>query len=177
MSVPRISPIEARRRLADGTAVLVDIRGPMEHARESIPGAKSDPISSLDPSTVAASLADTPAVIFHCQTGKRTADNEAQLAKCPAPEVFLLEGGLNAWKSAGFPTKLDKSKPIELQRQVQIAAGTLVLAGLALGAFVSPWFSLISAFVGSGLVFAGLSGWCGMANLLSAMPWNRAPAS
>ena len=90
--------------------------------------------------------------------------------------MFLLEGGLNAWKSAGLPTQIDRSKPIELQRQVQIAAGSLVLIGVALALTVSPAFIALSAFVGAGLTFAGISGWCGMAKLLGVMPWNKAAA-
>jgi hypothetical protein len=60
-----------------------------------------------------------------------------------------------------------------MQRQVQIVAGSLVLAGLLLALLISPWFAAVSAFIGAGLVFAGASGWCGMAHLLGAMPWNR----
>lgn len=175
MNIPKISPVEAGRRIADGSAVLVDIREPMEHAREAIPGARSVPLSSFDASNLSMQLGGAPTVIFHCQTGKRTVDNESRLASCALPEVYVLEGGLNAWKSAGLPTKIDRSKPIEIQRQVQIAAGSLVLLGLLLALFVSPWFALLSAFVGAGLTFAGVSGWCGMAKLLGAMPWNRVP--
>ena len=176
MNIPKISPAEAVKRIAEGSAVLVDIREPMEHAREAIPGAKSVPLSRLDPSSLSVQLGGPPSVIFYCQTGKRTVDNESRLTSCSLPEVYVLEGGLNAWKNTGLPTKIDRSKPIEIQRQVQIAAGSLVLLGLLLALLVSPWFALLSAFVGAGLTFAGVSGWCGMAMLLGAMPWNKAPA-
>jgi len=176
MNIPKISPAEAGRRTAEGSAILVDIREPIEHAREAIPGAKSVPLSRFDPSNLSTHLGGVPTVIFHCQTGKRTVDNESRLASCSLPEVYVLEGGLNAWKSAGLPTKIDRSKPIELQRQVQIAAGSLVLLGLLLALLVSPWFAVVSAFVGTGLTFAGVSGWCGMAKLLGSMPWNKARA-
>src|SRR6185312_19846 len=129
-----------------------------------------------DPVSLASAHSNAPAIIFHCQGGKRTADNAALLAQCSAPEVFLLEGGLNSWKAAGLPTRLDRSKPIEMQRQVQIAAGSLILLGLFLSFLVSPAFLAVSAFVGAGLVFAGASGWCGMAKLLGLMPWNRSAA-
>lgn len=170
MTLPVLSPAEARRRLEEGSAILVDIREPMEHAREAIPGAKSHPLSGLDK----AALAGTPvAVIFHCQSGKRTGDNAAHLRACGVGETFLLEGGLAGWKQAGFETRIDRSRPIEMQRQVQIAAGTLILTGFALAALVSPLFLGLAVFVGAGLVFAGVSGWCGMARLLGLMPWNR----
>lgn len=171
MSLPIISPADARRRLAEGSAILVDIREPMEHAREAIPGARHCPLSGFDP----ASLSTIgPALIFHCQSGRRTADNAARLAACKAAEAYILEGGLSGWKAAGLPTRLDRSKPIELQRQVQITAGALVLTGVTLSFLVSPLFAALAAFIGGGLIFAGVTGWCGMARLLGAMPWNRA---
>ena len=177
MSVPAISPVEAKRRLADGSAVLVDIREPQEHAREAIPGAKLSPLSAFDSRPLSSVQGKgAPAVIFHCQSGRRTAENADRLRDCGVPEVYLLEGGLTGWKAAGFATSIDRTKPIEMQRQVQIAAGSLVLIGLVLSVAVSPWFAALSAFVGAGLVFAGISGWCGMANLLGIMPWNRVSA-
>jgi len=172
MSIPAITATEARKRLEDGTAILVDIREPAEHAREKIPGAQSMPLSHFD----AARLAGGNAVIFHCQSGNRTRTNADKLCVVDAPEMYVLEGGITGWKSAGHATKLDRSKPIELQRQVQIAAGSLIVAGLLLALLISPWFALLSAFVGCGLMFAGISGWCGMARLLAIMPWNKAAA-
>jgi rhodanese-related sulfurtransferase len=171
--IPKISPIDARRLIDEGRARLVDIREPLEHARESIPGAALVPLSSLDAGLPSSLAADGRTLIFHCQGGRRTQDNAGQLSACSAGKLYLLDGGLEAWKKAGLATRLDKSKPIELQRQVQIAAGSLVLAGLLLAVVVSAWFALLTAFVGSGLVFAGVSGWCGMARLLQRMPWNR----
>lgn len=171
MTLPTLTPDEARRRIADGSAILIDIREAAEHAREAIPGAMSHPLSALD----AAALAGSPvAVIFHCQGGKRTSDNAGRLKACGVGEAYLLEGGLSAWKSAGFETRIDRGKPIEMQRQVQIAAGSLILAGFVLAWLVSPLFLGLSAFVGAGLVFSGISGWCGMAHLLGLLPWNRA---
>lgn len=172
MSIPAITATEARKRLEEGSAILVDIREPAEHAREKIPGAQSMPLSRFD----AARLAGGKAVIFHCQSGNRTRTNADKLCVVEAPEMYVLEGGITGWKSAGYATKLDRSKPIELQRQVQIAAGSLTVLGLLLALLISPWFALLSAFVGCGLMFAGVSGWCGMARLLATMPWNKAAA-
>jgi rhodanese-related sulfurtransferase len=112
-------------------------------------------------------------VIFHCQSGRRTTANAAQLIAAGFRETYVLEGGLSGWRDAGLPSHLDRSKPIELQRQVQIAAGSLVVLGVVLAALVSPWFVLLSAVIGSGLVFAGATGTCGMARLLMLMPWNK----
>ena len=169
-----ISPLDARRRVANGSAVLVDIREPMEHAREAIPGAQLHSLSSLDPQTLAAiSGPHGAAIIFHCQSGKRTGDNAERLRKCSAAEAYILQGGLLGWKDTGYPTSVDRTKPIDMQRQVQIAGGLLIVLSLMLAWFVSPVFLAMAAFVGIGLVFAGVSGWCGMARILGRMPWNR----
>ena len=172
MTLPFITPAQAKAQIDRGTATLVDVREPMEHARESVPGAVSIPLSKLAPDKVD-EAAPGAAIIFHCQSGRRTAENAERLAGCGGGRAFILEGGLNGWKSAGYATAIDRTKPIDLQRQVQIAAGSLILAGLGLALAVSPWLLAIPAFVGGGLVFAGISGWCGMANLLAVMPWNR----
>jgi rhodanese-related sulfurtransferase len=172
--MPSIQAIDAKARIACGAAVLVDVREPLEHAREYIPGAASMPLSCFDAEAIRSVCQGkgTPVVIFHCQSGRRTAENAAQLGRCGV-EAYVLEGGINGWKKSGFDTVIDRTKPIELQRQVQIAAGSLVLLGLALSLSVSPWLLVVPAFVGGGLVFAGVSGWCGMAKLLAVMPWNR----
>ena len=90
------------------------------------------------------------------------------------PTASTLQGGIDAWKKAGLPVTVDRTAPIPVMRQVQIAAGGLVVLGAVLGATVAPAFYLLSGFVGAGLVFAGTTGFCGMARILEMMPWNRA---
>ncbi len=178
MSLPIITPVEAKRRLANGSANLVDIREPMEHAREAIPGARLHSLSKFDEHALSAMGGpSTPALIFHCQSGQRTGVNSEKLRSCGVPEAYILEGGLSGWKAAGYPTRIDRTKPIELQRQVQITAGLLILTAFLLAWLISPLFLGLSAFVGAGLVFAGVSGWCGMAKVLGLMPWNRPTAT
>lgn len=169
MTIPSISPEQARALLADG-AVLVDIRNHDEHAREHIPGAVLWPVSQP---AVPFPKGAAKTVVFHCRSGARTQANAARLAAAASCDAFLLSGGLEAWKRAGLPVKQDRRQPIELMRQVQIAAGSLVLAGVVIAATLSPYGVLLSGFVGAGLVFAGVSGFCGMARLLAWMPWNR----
>jgi rhodanese-related sulfurtransferase len=173
MPLVPIEAEEAKKLMATRRAVLIDIREAQEHARERIPGARSAPLSSLEAHGLSA--CETP-VIFHCQTGNRTNVHADRIATCAPSEAYVLQGGLTAWKGAGLPTSVDRSKPIELQRQVQIVAGSLVVLGVALAATTSIWFLALPALVGAGLTFAGISGWCGMAKLLAALPWNRAAA-
>lgn len=173
MSLPALAPSEAKR-LLDRGATLIDIREADEHAREKIPGARLMSLSMLDETDLA--LQEGKPVIFHCKSGARTQGNASRLsAKVGgACEAFIVEGGIDAWKKAGLPVAADRRRPLELQRQVQIGAGGLALFGTLLGLFVSPWFFAVPAFVGAGLMVAGLTGFCGMARLLVKAPWNRA---
>lgn len=166
MTLTRISPAEAAQRAAQG-AVIVDIRDADEHARSRIPGARNVPLSELG------QITDAPAVIWHCRSGMRTDAHAERLAASAPCDAYLIEGGIEGWRKAGLPLEEDRSQPLELQRQVQIAAGSLILIGVIGSLTVAPAFIGLAAFVGAGLTFAGISGWCGMARLLAAMPWNR----
>lgn len=166
-----MAPSTARRLIESDEAILIDVREPAEHARERIPGAHLVPLSRFQRAELPESRGRI--VVFHCKSGGRTKANADRLTAFDGPQSYYLEGGIDAWKRAGFPIDADRSAPIDLHRQVMIAAGGLVLAGLGLGVFLSPWFAALSAFVGAGLVFAGVTGYCGMARLLIAMPWNR----
>ena len=170
-TLTKLAPEVAADRLKSGKAVLVDIREPDEYAREHIPGSILLPVSALDEADLKLEAGQT--AIFHCKSGMRTDSNCDILVQHVDGDVFMLEGGLNAWRAAGLPTAMNKKAPLEINRQVQITAGSLILIGVLLGWFAAPAWLGLSAFVGAGLMFAGISGWCGMATLLQAMPWNR----
>jgi len=170
-----ISPEAAATLLREGGATLVDVREPDEHARERIPGARNLPLSRLEEAELAVQ-AGKP-VLFHCRSGARTQGHAARLAtKAGLCEAYVVEGGLDAWKRAGLPVAEDRRQPLELMRQVQIAAGAMVMLGVVLGALVSAVFYLLAGLVGAGLVFAGVTGTCGLARVLRLMPWNRPAA-
>jgi rhodanese-related sulfurtransferase len=173
MSLPKISPLDAKRLLDQG-AILVDIREADEHARERVLGAHHLALSKLDEADLA--LHRGKPVIFHCRSGARTMRNASGLSQKVGGvcDAFIVEGGLDAWKKAGLPVVTDRHQPIELQRQVQIGAGSLALLGRILGLFVTPWFFAVPALVGVGLIIAGVTGFCGMASILMRAPWNRA---
>ncbi len=169
MPLQTVTPAEARRIVAEGGR-LVDIRSPGEFARTRVPGAENRPVDALAP------LGGEGPVVFMCRSGMRTSAHADRLGAC-CSEGYLLIGGLEAWRKAGLPVEEDRRQPLEIMRQVQIAAGSLVVLGVLLGFAVSPlWFGL-SGLVGAGLAFAGASGWCGMAHLLALMPWNRRAAA
>ena len=164
-----INPAALRHALERNEALVIDVREPGEFAREHIAGAQSFPLSSFDP----ARLPRDRRLVLCCQSGARSGRALAQLETAGLHDVAHLDGGLNAWKAAHLTTAIDVTQPISSMRQVQITAGLLVVLGAVLAALVSPWFILLSGFVGAGLVFAGITDTCMMAMLLSKLPYNR----
>ncbi len=157
--------------LDEDKAVVIDIRESDEYAREHIPGSRLVPLSGFDSADFAH---DHDKVgVFHCSSGNRTCEAASRILSTGFNEVYQLEGGLQAWRKAGFAVNLNRKAPISIMRQVQITAGSMVVLGVLLGFLVSPWFVALSGFVGAGLMFAGISGTCALAGLLSLMPWNR----
>ena len=148
---------------------VIDVREPMEYASGHIAGSLNVPLSRITKSE----LPLGPLVLV-CQSGNRSAKGLAQLLQHGHPHPIAdLEGGLPAWQQAGFPIRKLKNAPLPLMRQVQIVAGSLVLIGVILSQTVAPGWIWLSGFVGAGLTFAGISGFCGMARLLAVMPWNK----
>jgi rhodanese-related sulfurtransferase len=167
-----LPPSRVADLLRAGAAVLVDIREPDEFARRHVKGALSRPLAAFDRAALA--VPASKSVIFTCRSGMRTQAYSERLAAAVVGEAFVLAGGLDGWAAAGLPVETDSKAPLEIMRQVQIGAGLLVLAGVALRLAIHPVFFGLSAFVGAGLAFAGVTGFCGMARLLALMPWNRA---
>lgn len=165
-----ITPQAAQALLAQG-AVLVDVRGADEYAREHIAVAQHVPMELLSSQGMPSN--DANALIFHCRSGNRTLINAQALSNCATCEVYILDGGLDAWKKAGLPVLKDAKQPLELQRQVQIGAGSMIVLGVVLGSTVAPAWYALSGFVGAGLIMAGVTGFCGLARVLMKMPWNK----
>jgi rhodanese-related sulfurtransferase len=164
-----IDPATLQSWLQDGTCIAIDVREPGEFAREHVRGSHSMPLSTFDP---AALPPGNKKIALLCASGAR-AKQAAQRLSAAGIGTVCLEGGLAAWRQAGFAVTLDLKAPLPLMRQVQIVAGSLVVLGVVLGASVDPAFFALAGFVGAGLVFAGVSGWCGMAMLLAKLPYNR----
>lgn len=168
-NVVDVSPETLEGWLREGTAVVVDVREDVEFASEHIEGAEHVPLARLEPDELK-QRHGTTRVVFQCRSGGRSAKAAARFG---GPS-YQLAGGIQAWTDSGRGTiKAAGGPPIDIMRQVQITAGSLVVLGVVLSLLVSPWLLILSAFVGCGLVFAGASGWCGMAKLLGVMPWNQ----
>ncbi len=146
MTIKHVQPSEAFAMLSRG-AVLVDIREADEWRREHIPEAKHHALSTIERQPPS----HDGTVIFHCRSGNRTATTRSGLRpRFPDAKAFLLDGALEAWRDAGLPTVKDARQPIEIMRQVQIGAGSLVALGTALGILAHPGFHLLSGAVGLG---------------------------
>ncbi len=166
---PRLSPQQLAEQMASHQVQVIDVREPMEYAGGHIAGSLNVPLSRL----AQADLPQGPLVLV-CQSGNRSRQGCNQLLQSGHTDPLAeLAGGIPAWQQAGLPLRRLQNAPMPLMRQVQIAAGSLVLLGLILSKTVAPAWIALTWFVGAGLVFAGVSGFCGMARLLAAMPWNR----
>ena len=175
MSVNTITIAQCQRLIKDGESLnIVDVRTPGEFARIHARGACLVPLDELDPVAIAAQRQgdDAPLYVI-CQSGGRATQACQQLADAGVGPVFCIEGGTAAWERAGLPVERGPGKVISLERQVRIGAGSLVLIGALLAWAVHPLFIFLPAFVGAGLIFAGVTDYCGMGILLGKMPWNR----
>ena len=157
---------------------LVDVRTPAEYREVHVEFARNVPLDRLDPAAFTQTH-NGPAkgpLYFICRSGSRGEQACEKFIKEGFTNVVNVEGGTLACEQAGLPVVRGK-RAMSLERQVRIAAGSLVLLGALLGWFVHPAFTGLSAFVGAGLVFAGITDTCGMGMLLARMPWNQCSPS
>lgn len=173
--VATISARELSRQQQSGKSIeLIDVRTPVEFQELHVEFARNVPLDRLDPAAIQAERngnADQPLYVV-CRSGSRGKQACDKLVAAGMTNVVNVEGGTLACEAAGLPVVRGK-KTISLERQVRIAAGSLVVIGSALGFFVHPYFIGLAAFVGAGLVFAGITDTCGMGMLLAGMPWNQ----
>jgi len=167
-SVRRVVPAEVPLE----NTLLLDVRTPAEFEEAHIDGSVLHPLSGLAPDEVKKLASGKSACVVVCRSGNRARQAAEKLGQCGLPNLQILEGGVQAWEAAGLPLNRG-AKTMSLERQVRIAAGALVFTGAALGWFVHPAWIALSAFVGAGLVFAGITDTCGMGMLIARMPWNN----
>ena len=154
-------------------AQLVDVRTPVEFRELHVPEARNVPLPSVtSDGAIKSAFAAGETVYVICKTGARASRACAELCDLDGETAVQVDGGTDAWAAAGLPLIRGK-KSISLERQVRVAAGALVLFGILLGLLWHPMGFGLSAFVGAGLVFAGVTDTCGMALLLARMPWNQ----
>lgn len=171
-----ITPHQLHERRQRGeTLHLLDVRTPAEHAELHVPGVQLVPLDRLDPARLADTngFAKDQPVYLLCRSGSRARQAAEKLEKAGYTGCCVVEGGTLAWAEAGLPVNRGASKVISLERQVRIAAGLIVFSGVLLAHFVNPAFIWLAGFAGAGLIFAGLTDWCGMGLFIARMPWNK----
>jgi rhodanese-related sulfurtransferase len=176
MTIATITPGQLAEKAASQPVLLIDVRTPAEFEEIHAAGARSMPLDKLDPQAIREEHPEGDVYLI-CRSGGRGKQACEKFFAAGIDRVVNVEGGTLAWEQAGLPVVRGR-KTMSLERQVRIAAGSLVLVGAILGAFVDIGFVGLSAFVGAGLVFAGITDTCGMGMLLAKMPWNqRGPKS
>jgi len=172
-----ISPAEVYHTRSSGQPCLcLDVRTPTEHRELHAEGVTLLPLDQLNVERVRKLRTDDRPIYLFCRSGSRATQAHDQLKKSGLNDCFIVEGGTEAWAANGFPVVRGR-KAMSLERQVRIAAGLLVVIGIILAQTLHPYAIGLSAFVGVGLIFAGLTDWCGMGLLLARMPWNQVGAT
>lgn len=161
----KVSP----QQVMECSARLIDVRDADEFLSERLARAELVPLDRLP--AAASGWDRRQCLIAMCKTGMRSAQAAEILERMGFTDVLVLDGGIEACKKSGVEVLRDR-KRIPVFRQVMIAAGCLLLAGLALAATVHPGFILVDFLVAAGLVFGGATGYCPMVRILEKMPWN-----
>lgn len=173
MSVPSITPVQLKDLFTAGKSIhLIDVRTPAEFQEVHVEFARNVPLDRLDPAAIPGTGPPGEPLYVICRSGSRGRQACEKIRAAGSREVINVEGGTLACLDVGLPVVRGR-KTMSLERQVRIAAGLLVLVGAVFGWLVHPVFVGLSAFVGAGLVFAGITDTCGMGMVLARMPWNR----
>ena len=151
--------------------LLIDVRTPAEFRSEHIPKSINIPLDKL--SEHLNDIKKYNRVYIQCKTGGRSSRACSVLEEYNISNGFNVAGGIEAWKQAGFATITGRSRTIDINRQVMIIAGILVLTGTLGSLFFTNGLIWLAVIMGAGLLFAGISGFCGMAKLLEKAPWNQ----
>ena len=180
MTIATIQPNELHQLQNGGKAIeLIDVRTPVEFAGVHANGAKNHPLDQLDPQSIMRSRVGDDPVYMICQMGGRSRKACEQFVAAGFPNVVNVEGGTALWQQQGLPVTKSDRPVMAMDRQVRIAAGSMVLLGIILASLLpTPLVGLcVAGFIGAGLVFSGVTNTCGMATVLAAMPWNRVKKS
>jgi rhodanese-related sulfurtransferase len=175
MSLSTITPRQLAELCQSGKCIeLIDVRTPVEFREVHLSAARNVPLDQLDPAQVMQTRSgskEEPLYVI-CRSGSRGQQGCEKFLKAGFTNIINVEGGTLACIDAGLPV-VRGPKAISLERQVRIAAGLMVFAGVVLGFFFHRAFLGLAGFVGVGLVFAGITDTCGMGLILAQMPWNK----
>jgi rhodanese-related sulfurtransferase len=170
--VEHVDPATVQDWIDRGEAIVIDVREPFEHKAEHLAAATNVPLGKVGPDTIPEHAGKK--LVVHCKSGMRSQRASESLAKAGVATVYNLKGGIDAWKAANLPVESSGKAVLDVQRQVFIIVGSLVVIGSVLAIILdNPWWALMAALPGAGLLNAGISGLCPLAKLLGIMPWNR----
>lgn len=176
MNIQTIPPSTLKSWLDDKETILIDVREFLEYKIEHIKEAVIIHLSQITPEKISSSKDDNKKIVIYCESGKR--GEKAFNSLCDGNvdverDIWCLEGGIDAWKKEGLPTELSSRKILSLERQFQLTLGCLLIIFSCFGFLVDSNFFFADIIIGCGLIFAGLSGYCGLKRIISLMPWNR----
>ena len=172
MAIKNIDSATLKNWLADNQVLLIDVREPAEYEANNIKGSQLISLANV-------SLKNLPEIgnkklVLHCQAGKRSFNAcQKLISENEDLEIYNLEGGRSAWIQQGYNFQSSKKFFLPIDRQVQVIIGSATLLATIAGYFISSKFFIIPMVLGAGLIFAGLSGYCGLAILVAKMPWNK----
>lgn len=172
-TVVKLSPATAQAMVQSGKGMFVDVRSISEALEEQVPKSVFLPFDLVSKERLQDLGIEGKTPIIVCRSGRRAGQAAEALAQT-MDSVAVLDGGIVRWKADGLAVN-EGHKALPLDRQVLIAAGSMMLLFMLLGLLVSPLFFAIALFMSCGMIFAGITGACGMARILLMMPWNKAP--
>jgi rhodanese-related sulfurtransferase len=176
MSHKRIHPVDLMEQKTTDMCI-VDVRTAAEVKAAGLPDCLHIPLHELTPERLQQEIIKSgkngSQVYLLCEAGRRAEMAADQLKDKLNAELYVIEGGMSAVKQSNIPLAVRGKDVIPLERQVRIVAGLLVLTGVVLGTWFNPAFYGLSAFVGLGLTFAGVTGICPMGMLIAKAPWNK----
>jgi len=179
--IPVTAPSKLHAQMSEGKAVhLIDVRSPAEYQEGHAFGAVSIPVDELNAVRLKTRLGSAAGVgePLHliCASGLRAEQAACKLQTQGLHNLVLVDGGTEAWAQQQLPMQ-HASIGLSLERQTQIALGSLILLMLTKGALLHPLFYALVGLIGIGLIFSGVTARCGLTALLAKMPWNRNPAA
>jgi rhodanese-related sulfurtransferase len=169
----RVTVAEAAALMGRPGVRVVDVRSPAEFAGTRVAGAESVPLDVLDPKAFGTGCAEGVGVLVFCQGGGRAGRAVERLAAAGVSGCAVVEGGMDAWTAAGLPVERGGGRVLPLMRQVQLVVGACAAGGAALALAVDVRWAWVPLGIGCGLLVAGATGFCGLAELLARMPWNK----
>lgn len=172
MNESTITPAELRHMLGtDAEVHLIDVRTGPEYESVHIPGSYHVPLDTLREHRDELTRHIDQPVVLICQSGGRATQASEHLAEAGLPNVRVLQGGMGSWLATGGQVNQGEQK-WGIERQVRLVAGLLVVLGAIASFFVRPLVA-VAGFVGAGLTFSAATNTCGMAAVLSKLPYNQ----